>query len=219
MRVLRSHIVSVKIRRVRRAASFMIEMYQSSVHVNGNGNGFFLDTFPLVTRSLVESGYDCGVIPNLRLASAHRRIDTCANGEYRYCQSSHTRRDDWTHGHDYANWLRQKGYILRQFTRDAEGMPPEVHETTWCVEKTIWNSRRNWTLSICSQSFQSKSRYSQSWMFEVLYWSYIVTAGGGLIRHLPDAGLANEAWLVEMLVLTGHQDSWDIHSATEHKRA
>ena len=125
----------------------------------------------------------------------------------------------WTHGHDYANWLRQKGYILRQFTRDAEGMPPEVHETTWCVEKTIWNSRRNWTLSICSQSFQSKSRYSQSWMFEVLYWSYIVTAGGGVLRHLPDAGLANEAWLVEMLVLTGHQDTWDIHSATEHKRA
>ena len=123
-------------------ASYMTVMYPSSVHVNGNGNGFFLDTFPLVTRSLVESGYDCGVIPNLRLASAHRRIDTCANGEYRYCQSSHTRRDDWTHGHDYANWLRQKGYILRQFTRDAEGMPPEVHETTWCVEKTIWNSRR-----------------------------------------------------------------------------
>ena len=155
-------MVSVKIRRVRRAASFITEMYPSPVDVNGNGNGFFLDTLPLVTRTLTESGYDCGFVGNLRLAGAHRRIDTCANGGYRYRQSSHTRHDGLTHGHDYASWLRQKGYILRQFTRDAEGMPPEVHETTWCVEKTIWNSRSNWTLSIFSQRFQSKSRYSES---------------------------------------------------------
>ena len=51
------------------------------------------------------------------------------------------------------------------------------------------------------------------------YWSYIVTAGGGVIRHLPDVGLANEAWLLEMLLLTGHHDSGAIHSATEHKPA
>ena len=41
-------------------ASFLTGMYPSAIHVNGNGNDYFPDTFPLVTRTLADIGYDCG---------------------------------------------------------------------------------------------------------------------------------------------------------------
>ena len=40
-------------------------------------------------------------------------------------------------GHDYADWVRSKGYILGELVQDPQGVPAELHQTTWCAEKTI----------------------------------------------------------------------------------
>ena len=68
--------------------SFLTGMYPSAVHVNGNGNEYFPDSPPLVTRLLADAGYDCGLIGKLHLASAHRRIEPRVNDGYRYWQYS-----------------------------------------------------------------------------------------------------------------------------------
>ena len=112
-------------------------MYPSTVHVNGNGNEYFPDNPPLVTRMLAEAGYDCGLIGKLHLASAYGRVERRANDGYRYWQYSHAPRDDWEKGHDYADWVRAKGYILGELIANVEGVPAELHQTTWCAEKTI----------------------------------------------------------------------------------
>ena len=118
-------------------SSFLTGMYPSATHVNGNGNDYYPETYPLVARTLADIGYDCGLIGKLHLASAFRRIEPRANDGYRYWQYSHAPRDDWKEGHDYANWVRSKGYILGELTKNPEGVPAELHQTTWCAEKTI----------------------------------------------------------------------------------
>lgn len=118
-------------------ASFLTGMYPSAVHVTGNGNDSFPNHPPLVTRQLAEAGYDCGLIGKLHLASAYRRIEPRVNDGYRYWQYSHAPRDDWEKGHDYADWVRSRGHVLGELTNDPDGVPPELHQTTWCAEKTI----------------------------------------------------------------------------------
>ncbi len=118
-------------------ASFLTGMYPSAAHVNGNGNDCFSATYPLITRTLADIGYDCGLIGKLHLASAFRRIEPRADDGYRYWQYSHAPRDDWQEGHDYADWVRSKGYVLGELTKNPEGVPAELHQTTWCAEKTI----------------------------------------------------------------------------------
>lgn len=117
--------------------SFLTGMYPSATHVNGNGNDYYPETYPLVTRTLSENGYDCGLIGKLHLASAYRRIEPRVDDGYRYWQYSHAPRDDWKKGHDYADWVRTKGAILGELTQNPEGVPVEFHQTTWCAEKTF----------------------------------------------------------------------------------
>ena len=117
--------------------SFLTGMYPSAVHVNGNGNEYFPDNPPLVTRLLADAGYDCALIGKLHLASAYGRIEPRVNDGYRYWQYSHAPRDDWETGHDYADWVRSKGHILGELTKSVDGVPAELHQTTWCAEKTI----------------------------------------------------------------------------------
>jgi arylsulfatase A-like enzyme len=118
-------------------AGFLTGMYPSAVHVNGNGNDYFPREPKLITRRLAEQGYDCGLIGKLHLASPFRRMEPRVDDGYRYWQYSHAPRDDWPQGHDYAAWVRSQGYELAELTRSLDGVPEELHQTTWCAEKTI----------------------------------------------------------------------------------
>ncbi len=118
-------------------ASFLTGMYPSSIHVNRNGNPTFPDFPPLISKRLAEAGYTCGLIGKLHLTSAYRRIETRADDGYRYWQYSHAPRDDWERGHDYADWLRRQGADLGELSQDPAGIPAELHQSTWCAEKTI----------------------------------------------------------------------------------
>ena len=118
-------------------ASFLTGLYPSSIRVNRNGNPTFPDFPPLISKTLAEAGYDCGLIGKLHLASAYGRIETRADDGYRYWQYSHAPRDDWAQGHDYADWTRSKGGDLSELILDPAGVPAELHQTTWCAEKTI----------------------------------------------------------------------------------
>lgn len=118
-------------------ASFLTGQYPSTVHINGNGLESFPNHPPLVTKLLAAQGYDCGLIGKLHLASAYQRIEPRVDDGYRYWQYSHAPRDDWPTGHDYADWVRDQGYSLKELTNSLDGVPAELHQTTWCLEKTM----------------------------------------------------------------------------------
>ena len=118
-------------------ASFLTGMYPSSIHVNRNGNPSFPDFPPLISRRLADVGYTCGLIGKLHLTSAYGRIETRTDDGYSYWQYSHAPRDDWEQGHSYADWVGSKGADLGELTKQEAGVPAELHQTTWCAEKTI----------------------------------------------------------------------------------
>jgi len=133
-------------------ASFLTGYYPSAVHVNRNGNEVFPDRPRLVPRQLADAGYDCGLVGKLHLASAHRRVETRTDDGYRYWKWSHAPRDDWPEGHDYADWVRERGGDLGELTRSFDGVPAELHQTTWAAERAMAfiNEPRDgpWMLSI-----------------------------------------------------------------------
>lgn len=118
-------------------AGFLTGQYPSTVHINGNGLESFPDHPPLVTKLLADQGYDCGLVGKLHLASAYQRIEPRVDDGYRYWQYSHAPRDDWPTGHGYADWVRDQGASLKELTHSLDGVPAELHQTTWCIEKTM----------------------------------------------------------------------------------
>ncbi len=118
-------------------ASFLTGMYPSTVHSTRNGNRIFHEEQKLVTKYLADVGYDCGLIGKLHLASAFGRIEPRTDDGYSFWEYSHAPRDDWPKGHGYADWVREKGFVLGDITKNSDGVPPELHQTTWCAEKTI----------------------------------------------------------------------------------
>ena len=118
-------------------ASFLTGTHPVRTRTTRNGNDAMAPGHPpLVTKLLADAGYDCGLIGKLHLSSAYRRIERRTDDGYRYWQYSHAPRDDWPVGHDYADWVRSKGYVLKELTQSLDGVPAELHQTTWCAQKT-----------------------------------------------------------------------------------
>lgn len=144
-------------------ASFLTGMYPSAVAVNGNGYGEFprYHEDRLITHILAQQGYDCGLVGKLHLASAAHGQENRVNDGYRYFQYSHSHKGPDAVGHDYSEWLRSQGadpetlmasqspgtYLdganVKQFggvyepTKDNDTIPPDLHQSFWCTEKTI----------------------------------------------------------------------------------
>ena len=119
-------------------ASFLTGMYPSSVHGCSNGNDYWSEAAPLVTKLLAdEAEYDCGLAGKLHLAGAHGRIEPRGNDGYRVFHWSHDSRDQWPEGHAYADWVRKEGHVLAELREDTASLPPELHQTTWCADRAI----------------------------------------------------------------------------------
>jgi arylsulfatase A-like enzyme len=127
---------------------------------------------------LAQSGYDCGLVGKLHLASPARGLEERVDDGYRYFQYSHDHKGPRVFGHDYAEWVREQGgdadallgdYITSSYregakvktfgglyepTPENDNVSPELHQTFWCTEKAIEfvdknrNADQPWLLSV-----------------------------------------------------------------------
>lgn len=161
-------------------ASFLTGRYPSAIGVNTNGNAWFPANETLVTRGLADAGYDCGLVGKLHLAGAYYGREPRVDDGYTFFQYSHAPRDDWTRGHDYADWIRARGedpaHYLNQPSRpfgidiptaDRDNVPPELHQTTWCSEQAVAFIDRNhdspWLLSV--NPYDPHPPYNPPWEY------------------------------------------------------
>ena len=124
-------------RLVAEGVAFTRAYSQSSIHACTNGNDYWADAAPLVTKSLADRGYDCGLAGKLHLSAAQGRIEKRPDDGYRVFHWSHHPADDWPAGHDYADWIHGKGFDLGAVSGHLEDIPEELHQTTWCADRAI----------------------------------------------------------------------------------
>lgn len=161
-------------------ASFLTGRYPSAIGVNTNGNTHFPRHERLVTRRLADAGYDCGLIGKLHLAGAYYGREPRTDDGYRFFRYSHAPRDDWPHGHDYADWVRARGadpaLVLRPRsdrlgiavpTPTEDNVPPRLHQTAWCSAEAIAfieaAADRPWLLSI--NPYDPHPPYNPPWEY------------------------------------------------------
>lgn len=144
-------------------ASFLTGRYPRTTRCRQNGQSI-PDTEVLLPRLLADAGYRTGLSGKLHLSACHpqtgcnheRRID---DGYHEFHWSHHPGAD-WP-ANEYIHWLQDKG-VSYQTTRFAgsrfvrQGMPAELHHTTWCVQKAI-----NFIES-CAQAKEQRP-----WMFSI----------------------------------------------------
>ncbi|MEM7029417.1 MAG: sulfatase-like hydrolase/transferase [Chloroflexota bacterium] len=119
-------------------ASFLTGMYPSTIHACTNGNETWADAAPLVTKTLADAGYDGGLVGKFHMTGSMDRTEPrLSNDGYRYFEFSHAPRDSWAEGHDYADWVKEQGHNLSDLRENPEQIPPELHQTSWCAEKSI----------------------------------------------------------------------------------
>lgn len=118
-------------------SSFMTGMYPGRIRNCRNGNESFADHPPLISKLIADSGYDCGLVGKFHLQSSGQRTEPRLDDGYRYWKFSHAPRDDWSEGHDYADWVRGKGANLGELLESNENVPSEFHQTTWTSDRAI----------------------------------------------------------------------------------
>jgi len=149
-----------------RHPSFLTGMYPGALGVNGNG----YEKFPqhheskLLPHRLSKAGYDCGLVGKLHLASPAQGQEPRVDDGYRYFQYSHDHKGPRDRGHDYAQWLAERGETpdeilaeravndpasyrqgakLKSFggfyepTAERDNIAPELHQTHWCTERAV----------------------------------------------------------------------------------
>jgi len=118
-------------------SSFMTGLYPSRVHNTRNGNETFPDDPPIISKLIANAGYECGMVGKFHLQSSGHRTEPRLDDGFTFWKFSHAPRDDWQEGHDYADWVRQKGGDLDAMRQSEERVAPEFHQTTWASERAI----------------------------------------------------------------------------------
>jgi arylsulfatase len=115
-------------------ASFLTGMYPDTLHACTNGNEYWDNAALLITKTLADIGYDCGLSGKMHLSAAHNRIEPRVDDGYRVFQWSHHPKDNWPEGHDYKDWLTARGVDYNETNKKYGYIPAEHHQTTWCAE-------------------------------------------------------------------------------------
>ena len=149
-------------------ASFLTGMYPSAVHGCMNGNERWDHAAPLVTKTLADAGYDCGLAGKFHLSGAQGRIEPRADDGYRVFHWSHHPHDDWPQGHAYIDWLKSRGKDYRSIYKKLGYVPSEFHQTTWCADRAIefMNEKRSgpWLFSLNCFDPHSPFDPPQEWL-------------------------------------------------------
>jgi len=124
-------------------ASFLTGRYPRTTRCRQNGQDIPSDEL-LVTRILAESGYTCGLSGKLHLSACNPKV--CLDMERRIDDGYTT--FHWSHhagggggqANEYWAWLAEKGAHFKNEPHPDSpyvqmGMPEDLHQTTWCVEK------------------------------------------------------------------------------------
>lgn len=156
-------------------ASFLTGRYPKSCRSSINGNKIFSRDETLITKTMRDNGYVCGLTGKLHLtsSSAKDHQELRADDGYSYFEWSHMGYDLWNPGvNNYMDWLEEKGVDWHAMYKAPvidwppksnypipariQSMPDELHQTTWCVEKAMEfisrskaeDGERPWCISI-----------------------------------------------------------------------
>ena len=132
--------------------SFLTGLYPSACRIARNGVPDVPAGTKLVTKMLADAGYRCGLVGKLHLSAAYYGVEARCDDGYEVFHYSHAPRDEWPEGHDYADWVKARGFSLHELTKDPKGVPPELHQAAWAAERSIdfidSADPRPWLLSI-----------------------------------------------------------------------
>jgi arylsulfatase A-like enzyme len=120
-------------------ASFLTGMYPSTIHACINGNNHWDEAAPLITKTLADIGYDCGLAGKFHLASAMAHEPELRPKEdgYRIFWYSHAPHQGIGKGNQYTDWLTSVGQDYNKLKKKYGYIPAKWHQTTWCADKTI----------------------------------------------------------------------------------
>ena len=126
-------------------ASFLTGCYPSTVHGCSNGNEYWAEAAPLVTKLLADAGYCCGLAGKLHLAGTAGRIEPRPRDDgYTVFHWSHDPRDQWPEGHAYRDWVAARGKHLGRTYAELGYHPAELHQTTFCADQAISFMEFDW---------------------------------------------------------------------------
>jgi arylsulfatase len=138
-------------------ATILTGRYPATHHVHRNGNEFFPSGEKLLTKRLAEAGWDCGLVGKLHLSASQGEIEQRNDDGFSSYHWSHHPYPD-IKGNQYTEWLRKEKKVdpVELYSRlqgsYGEGVPEELHQTTWCTEMTLrfLEKKRStpWMLSI-----------------------------------------------------------------------
>ncbi len=120
-------------------ASFLTGMYASTLHACMNGNEKWDEAAPLITKTLRDEGYDCGLSGKLHLstAQAHEPEVRPEDDGYRRFWFSHSHGQGIGKGNQYTDWLASNGHDYKKVKKERGYLPAELHQTTWCADRAI----------------------------------------------------------------------------------
>ncbi|APZ50828.1 sulfatase [Salipiger abyssi] len=123
-------------------SSFLTGMYPAAHQVQRNGNAYFPDHLTLVPQIFRDAGYRTGLIGKLHLSAAQNRIETRPerDGYEEFYWSQHPG-NDWPEGHDYADWLAERGQSAAAFDEShdliSHPVAAEHSQVAWAADRAL----------------------------------------------------------------------------------